>query len=94
MASRKNAKKDILFFIEEVLEDCLIYLELHQDKEYPEVEGIIDDMEQLYQEAIYRVNHIDVEEKKNTKKYFDGIYDMVLDGVHDAFDRLSKLAKA
>ena len=94
MANRKNAKKDIFFFVEEVLEDCLIFLELHQDKEFPEVEEIIDDMEQLYQEAIYRVNHISAEGKKDTKKYFDDIYNMVLDSVHDAFDRLSKLAKA
>jgi hypothetical protein len=94
MASRKNAKKDILFFVEEVLEDCLIFITLHQDKEYPEVEKIIDDMEQLYQEAIYRVNHIDEEGKKNTKKYFDGIYALLLDGAHDAFDRLSKQAVA
>jgi len=94
MANRRNAKKDILFFVEEVLEDCLIFLEIHQDKEYPEVEKIIDDMEQLYQEAIYRVNHIDKEGKKNTKKHFDGIYDMLLDGAHDAFDRLSKAATA
>ena len=94
MANRRNAKKDILFFIEEVLEDCLVFLETHQDKEYPEVEKIIDDMEQLYQEAIYRVNHIDAEGKKNTKKHFDGIYNMLLDGAHDAFARLSKAAAA
>ena len=94
MANRRNAKKDILFFIEEVLEDCLIFLETHQDKEYPEVENIIDDMEQLYQESIYRVNHIDAEGKKHTKKYFDNIYNMLLDRVHDAFDRLSKSAKS
>ena len=93
MANRRNAKKDILFFVEEVLEDCLTFLVLHQDKEYPEVEEIIDDMERLYQESIYRVNHIDAEGKKNTKKYFDDIYNMLLDGAHDAFDRLSKLAK-
>jgi len=94
MANRRNAKKDILFFVEEVLEDCLIFLTLHQDKEYPEVEEIIDDMERLYQEAIYMVNHIDKEGKKNTKKYFDGVYNMLLDGAHDAFGRLSKLAVA
>ena len=93
MANRRNVKKDVLFFVEEVLEDCLIFLTLHQEKEYPEVEEIIDDMEQLYQEAIYRVNHIDAEGRKNTKKHFDDIYNMVLDGVHDAFERLSKLAK-
>jgi hypothetical protein len=94
MANRRDVKKDILFFIEEVLEDCLIYLELHQDKENIEVEIIIDDMEKLYAETIYRVNHIDKEGKKNTKKYFDDIYNMLLDSVHDAFDRLSKLARA
>ena len=94
MANRKNAKKDILFFIEEVLEDCLIFLTLHQEKEHPEVEEIIDDMEMLYEEAIYRVNHLGGEGKKKPKKHFDDIYQMVLDGVHDAFDRLSKLARA
>ena len=71
----------------------MVYLMLHQDKEQTEVKEIIDDMELLYQKAIYRVNHVDVKGKKNTKKHFDEMYNLVLDGVHDAFDRLSKLAK-
>lgn len=93
MASKRDIKKDILFFIEEVLMDCIVFQELHPDKEYPEVEDIIDSMEELYSNLIYNVNHIPEEEKKSPKKHFDKLYMHLFDSVHDAFGKLSKIVE-
>lgn len=93
MATKRDVKKDILFFIEEVLADCLIFLELHPKQEYPEVEDILDEMELLYADLIRKVNHIDEEGKKNPKKYFDDIYKELLDKVHLAFERLGSVVE-
>ena len=73
--------------------DCLVFLELHPDKEFPEVENIIDSMEELYCGLIYNVNHISEEGKKNPKKYFDNIYMSLFDSVHEAFGKLSKVVE-
>lgn len=93
MATKRDVKKDILFFIEEVLADCLIFLELHPAQEYPEVEEIIDDMELLYNDLIQKVNRVGKVEKKDTKKYFDDIYKELLDKVHLAFERLGAIVE-
>jgi hypothetical protein len=93
MASKKEVKKDILFFVEEVLADCLVFLELHSDKEYPEVENIIDDMEKLYSDSIYKINHLVKEDRQQVKQFYNDIYNTLLDNTHQAFEKLSQLAQ-
>ncbi|MDR0365056.1 MAG: hypothetical protein LBH92_08595 [Bacteroidales bacterium] len=93
MATKRDVKKDILFFIEEVLIDCMIFMELHPQQEHPEIEEIIDEMEILYSDLIFQVNHIDEEGKKNLKKYFDAIYMQLLDHVHHAFEKLAAVVE-
>lgn len=94
MANKRDAKKDIAFFTSEVINDCFNFLILHQDRDNSDVLDIMDSVEELYDEMILRVNHIDGKDnKKMVKEYFNNLYETLLDGIESAFSQLSEIAK-
>lgn len=94
MANKRDVKKNIAFFTSEVINDCFNFLILHQDRDNSDVLDIMDNVEELYDEMILRVNHIDGKDnKKMVKAYFNNLYETLLDGIEDAFSQLSEIAK-
>lgn len=94
MANKRDVKKDIAFFTEEVVSDCLSFLVTHAERDNTDVLSIIENMEELYEEMILRVNHIDGKDnKKMVKEYFDSLYSDLLDTIEEAFGQLSEIAK-
>lgn len=93
MATKRDAKKDVAFFIEEVVSDCLNFLTIHSNRDNTDILNIIEKMEDLYEEMISRINHIDGKDnKKMVKAYFNAMYEDLLNGVEDAFKQLSDIA--
>ncbi|MDD4847725.1 MAG: hypothetical protein PHR53_03045 [Bacteroidales bacterium] len=94
MATKRDVKKDIAFFTEEVVSDCLNFLVLHNERDNTDVLSIIENMEDLYEEMISRVNHIDGKNNhKMIKSYFNSLYEDLLDAIEEAFSQLSEIAK-
>lgn len=94
MATKRDVKKDIAFFTEEVVSDSLNFLIVHPERDNTDVLSIIENMEDLYEEMISRVNHIDAKDnKKMVKTYFNSLYEDLLNGIEDAFEQLSEIAK-
>ena len=94
MASIRNAKKDIDYLVSEVISDCYTYLYLHGDTNRDKVNSIIEGVVNKRNEFIQRVNSPAKElDKKQVRKYFNGVYSDLVTVVDDSFTKLSELTK-
>ena len=78
----RDIKKDIEFFIEEFLDDCALFIGLNPEKNSDEINKIIDEAVDLYNELKDKINH-----PEGTKRsYYNGIR-------KELFDRLETLSE-
>ncbi len=94
MSKRRKTKKQIRLLSQAVVNDCLSYLEMHPERDNTEVLEIIDDVQELEQELVMRISHIDgAENPKLVKAYFKKIAIDLHEGINGAFNDLSEIVK-
>jgi hypothetical protein len=89
MASIRNIKKDIDYLISEVISDCCTFMALYPEKKQEEALALINDALDLRNTLIVRVNH----PEGKTKAHYRAIFNDLLKGVDDSFQKISALTK-
>jgi hypothetical protein len=94
MASVRELKKDIDYLVFEVVSDCLIYANLHNDDNSQKISEIIEDAIDLRNDLIARVNQPDGKDNpKIVRLHYKNIRKDLFTGVDKMFDSLSSLSK-
>ncbi|MGM9774197.1 MAG: hypothetical protein ACI3Y2_03215 [Candidatus Egerieousia sp.] len=91
MGNLRTIKKDVKYLISEVVDDCVIYLELNGEEKQEKVFDIIGDALDLQDELFDKIN-CPVKDIKPAV-YFKGIIEELLKGVDGFYERLSELSK-
>lgn len=91
MASKRHLKKDIDYLITEVILDCYACMEEHPDKDFSLYEGIINEVMDVKESLLEKINHFDPEVNGNSKVYFLGIKKDLVNQVSDIYGKLSKV---
>ena len=87
----RDIKKDIEFLIGDFVEDCLMFVMLHPEKDVAQVEKLINEASDLADALIDKVNHPAKDVK--LRAYYNRIGAELLTGLDKLCDRLSALAK-
>ena len=87
----RNIKKDVEFFVAELVDDCFIYLELNGEENMEQVGEIIGDALDLQDDTIDKINHPTPEIKKD--RYYKALTREFLEGVDALYEKLSALSK-
>ncbi len=90
MGNLRTIKKDVEFFICELIDDCLIYLELNNNKNEEKVGEIIGAALDLQDELIDKINHPQKEIK--ARVYYKAIEKELFEGVDALYEQLSSLS--
>jgi hypothetical protein len=94
MASVRELKKDIDYLVFEVVSDCLIYANIHNDENSQKISEIIEDAIELRNDLIARANQPDGKDNpKIVKLHYKTIRKDLFKGVDTLFDSLSSLSK-
>jgi predicted nucleic-acid-binding protein len=94
MANRRELKKDINYITEEVIADCLLFVDINPDKDKEAIANIINNIIDKRNELIHSINHLDKSmDRSATKSKFKNIAEELLDTANTSFEELSKLAK-
>ncbi len=91
MRNLRTIKKDVKFLIGEVVDDCVIYLELNGEEKQEKVFDIIGDALDLQDELLDKINCRIKDIKPSV--YYKGIVEELIKGVDSYYDRLSELSK-
>lgn len=79
-------KKDIEYFIEEFLDDCALFISLNPKKNSEEINKIIDEAVDLYNELKAKINH-----PEGTKRsYYNSIRKEMFDRLDSLSEKLSE----
>ena len=90
MASVRELKKDIDFFIFEVISDCFLYSNIHPENKTDELSALISDAVEFRNDLIARVNNPDGKDNpKIIKAYYKTVEKDLITGVDKLFERLS-----
>jgi hypothetical protein len=89
MASIRNIKKDIDYLISEVISDCCTFMALYPEKKQEEALALINEALDLRHTLITRVNH----PEGKAKAHFRAIFNDLLKGVDDSFQKISAFTK-
>lgn len=90
MASIRRLKKDIDFFIEEVISDCCTFMYVYPDKKREEAVEIIQDTVALRNKLYGEANN---PQENSRKAYYKAINKELLEGIDALFQRISELTK-
>jgi len=90
MASIRRLKKDIDFFVEEVISDCCSYMYVYPDKKREEAIQIIHEAIELRNKLFGEVNN---PQDNPRKEYYKAINNELLEGVDALFLKISGLTK-
>ena len=106
MANLRSAKKDVIFFMNEVISDCYMFMCIHPDKNQEEAAKIIDQAMALGENLFEQINNypsapgralkdanLRKEYRKQVKAHFAQISGKLLSATDEMFDSLSKLTK-
>lgn len=74
MANRRTIKKDIQFIIHDLIDECCAYIILKGDEKEAEINTIIDQAVETYDNLMHRVNNHNHLSGKEAKKHFSDIY--------------------
>ena len=89
MASIRHIKKDIDYLVSEVVSDCCTFMYLYPEKKQDEALAIINDVIDLRNNLITRVNH----PEGKAKDHYKAIFKDLLTSVDAAFKNISELTK-
>ena len=90
MASIRRLKKDIDFFVEEVISDCCSYMYVYPNKKREEAIQIIQDAIALRNKLYGKVNN---PQDNPRKEYYKAVNKELLEGVDALFQQISGLTK-
>ena len=93
MASRKDLKKDIDFFVFDLISDCYDCIDEHPDKDFSGFEQIINDIIDLQDDLLTRINQYDPKSEQNSKTYFNDIKKELAEGLKKGYQSLEELRK-
>jgi hypothetical protein len=93
MACIRKLKKEINQLTNEVISDCLTYLDLHPAENKDKVDKILFDTVKIRNEIIEEINHPkDKENSKLLKKHFRKLIEKIHKEMHISFKRLSEIS--
>ncbi|MBA7591938.1 hypothetical protein ES708_34109 [subsurface metagenome] len=93
MANIRTLKKEINQLTNELVSDCLTYLDLHPGENRNEVGEIISDTIKIRNEIIEKLNQQkDKENSKLLKKHYKKLAEKLYKEVHLSFERLSAIS--
>ncbi len=90
MANLRSAKKDVLFFVNEVISDCYTFLCLHPGKKDQEAAAIIEDAMALGENMFEQIANYP---RDNAKAHFKQVNQKLLASTDELFQRISGLTK-
>ena len=91
MASVRRIKKDLKYLVDEVIGTALI-TRYTQPSKHDEIDAIIEDIDDFYEEMILKINNPEIAEGQKKKAYFRKLYDELLEKVNVAFDNLNSVS--
>ncbi|MCI2082490.1 MAG: hypothetical protein LKK19_05725 [Bacteroidales bacterium] len=86
-------KKDIEYVINDFISDCLLFTDLHPDKNPDKVNRIVMEAVGLANTLFDKVNHPDKSGTVKLKTQYKAIYKELLTSVDGYYKRLSEIAK-
>lgn len=93
MASRKDLKKDIDYFVFDLISDCYTCIDENPDKDLSGLEQIINDVIDLQDSLVSRINNFDSKGEENSKDYFNNIKADLAEGLKKGYEALNELKK-
>lgn len=94
MANRRNLKKDINWLTEEVISDCLIYMDFNQPKDEKPLAEIINTVVTKRNELFGRINQpTSTVARGEVKKMYTQMVKEMFETTNDCFEKLSKLPR-
>jgi hypothetical protein len=94
MANRRNLKKDINWLTEEVIADCLIYMDFNQVKDEKPLAEIINTVITKRNELFSRINQpTSTIARGEVKKMYNQMVKEMFETTNDCFEKLSKLPR-
>ncbi len=94
MANIRDLKKDINWITEEVIADCLIFMDINPEQDGEAVAEIINKIIDKRDELITQINHHDKLDKDvNKKEYLNNIAKELIETADSCFNELSSLVK-
>ena len=85
-------KKDIDYMVNDFIEDCLMFVMVHQDKDVEKVEELINEADDLAISLIKRVNNPE-KGAGSLKPYYNAIVKDLYSGLDALCSKLSELTK-
>ncbi len=94
MANRRSLKKDLNWLTEEVISDCLIYMDFNQVKDEKPLAAIINQMIVKRDELIGKINKPTTKmEAREVKKMYNEMVKDLFETTNNCFESLSKLPR-
>lgn len=93
MASRKDLKKDIEYFVFDIISDCYSCINNNPDKDFSGYEQIINDIIDLHDTLLTRINQYDPKGGESSRKYFHKIKIELAEGLKKGYESLEALGK-
>lgn len=93
----RDIKKDIEYFIGEFIDDCTLFVTLNPSKETAEVNKIIEEAVDLYNDLKNRINAAPKPEgktrkdKKSLAAYYNGIRKEMIEKLDELSEKLSSV---
>lgn len=93
MASRKELKKDIDYFVFDLISECYECISENPEMDMSGYEKIINDVIELQDQLLIRINQFDAKSGENSKKYFQAIKKDLAEGLKKGYQDLEVLDK-
>ncbi len=93
MASRKDLKKDIDYFVFDLISECYACINENPDKDFSGYERIINDIIELQDILLIRINQFDPKSGTRSRRYFHTIKKDLAEGLKKGYQALDALGK-
>ena len=93
MASRKDLKKDIVYFVFDLIAECYACINENPDMDFSACEQIINEVIELQEDLITRINQFNPNPGENSRKYFQNIRKDLAEGLEKGYQALDALGK-
>jgi len=93
MASRKDLKKDIEYLVFDLIADCYQFINDNPDKDFSGYEQIINDIIDIHDSLLTRINQFDPKGGESSRKYFHRVKIDLAEGLKKGYTSLEELVK-
>ena len=87
----RDFKKDVEYVVGEFVDDCALFLCLNPNQDSEQIEGIIEEAVDLYNEMKDKANE---QVEGNKRVYFSGLRKEMVEKVDGLYERLSAIVAA